>query len=151
MLNAACNEDSGKNDQYVVGKSTESAKTATITKEFYGRYCGNQPTYNLKNQNGEEIIINGNYVSVPGCDYKFVLKPGNLVDFYLINKEDNYETTTEYYGEYQILQNASQHIELECKFSGSESSPTYIIKIDKKSKEALCTGNNEPELILKKI
>lgn len=45
-----------------------------INKEILGLYNGIQPFYFLKNQNGDDMVKNGNKIPIPTIDYKFILK-----------------------------------------------------------------------------
>ena len=60
-----------------------------LPTDFLGNYHGIQPSYFMKNQYGDDMVINGNKVSVPSIDYKFLLKENNVVSLQQINLDDN--------------------------------------------------------------
>lgn len=60
--------------------STNTEKTATSTNandnipsEIVGSFKGYEAAYNLKNSNGNEMIINGSTVSVPASELLFTI------------------------------------------------------------------------------
>ena len=76
LLSSCGNKDAESESIDTVVIQSEVAATG-ITKglqtEFLGNYHGIQPGYFMKNQYGEDMVINGNKVSVPSIDYKFLL------------------------------------------------------------------------------
>jgi hypothetical protein len=134
--------------------STESnltkAENIEIPTEFLGNYHGIQPGYYMKNQFGDDVIINGNKVSIPSIDYKFLIKENNIVSLQQINLEDN--DRVYYDGKSKIISNNADILKIECSLSdGQSSNPTYILTINKITKEGLCNGGNEPEFTIEKI
>jgi hypothetical protein len=122
----------------------------TLNSDLLGIYNGLQPDYYLKNQFGDDMVVNGNKVSVPSSDFKFILKENNLVSLQQTNQEDN----SRYYydGVVKLLNETNEAIEIECSLSdGNTSSPTYILLINKLDKTAICKGKDEPEFKLTKI
>ena len=124
-------------------------KTEGLSAEFLGNYHGIQPSYFMKNQYGDDMVINGNKVSVPSIDYKFLLKDGNVVSLQQINLEDN--SRVYYDGTYKIISQENNTTKIECSLSdGQGSNPTYVLTINKSDKKGICTGNNEPEISIEK-
>ena len=134
--------------------SINISKKSTIpelSKEFLGNYHGIQPSYFMKNQYGDDMVIAGNKVPVPSSDFKFLLKENNVVSLQQTNSEDN--SRYYYNGNYKILSDDSGFIKTECSLSdGQGSSPTYILEISKTDKIGKCIGKtNEPEFQISKI
>ncbi|MBL6668141.1 MAG: hypothetical protein ISP69_05660 [Crocinitomicaceae bacterium] len=124
-------------------------KTNGLTAELLGNYHGIQPSYFMKNQYGDDMVINGNKVSVPSIDYKFLFKENTIVSLQQINLEDN--SRVYYNGTYKIISEESITTKIECSLSdGQGSNPTYVLTINKSDKKGICTGNNEPEFSIEK-
>lgn len=131
--------------------ATESIKQNTegLPSDFLGNYHGIQSSYYMKNQFGDDMVINGNKVSVPSIDFKFLLKDNNVVSLQQINLEDNRRVY--YDGTFKIINDARDIIKLECSLSdGKSSNPSYTLVVNKSDKTAICIGNNEPEFKLEK-
>ena len=77
------NQESTNNSSPNESEKISADKTNGLTAELLGNYHGIQPSYFMKNQYGDDIVINGNKVSVPSIDYKFLLKDGNVVSLQL--------------------------------------------------------------------
>jgi len=115
-----------------------------------GNYHGIQLSYVMKNQFGDDLEINGNKVTVPSIDYKFLLKENGVVNLQQISLED--QSRVYYEGTYTITSDDGESYSLECALSDGEySNPTYLLTIDKKEKKGLCKGSNDPEFALEKI
>ena len=126
-------------------------KIAGLPSELLGKYHGIQPGYFMKNEYGDDMVINGNKISVPSIDYKFLLKEGNTVSLQQISLEDN--SRYYYEGTLKILSDNATSVKIECALSddGHTSKPTYILTIYKSDQKASCRGNDEPEFQLEKI
>lgn len=147
LLSSCGNKDEETESMDAVAIQSEVAVTG-VTKglqtEFLGNYHGIQPSYFMKNQYGDDMVINGNKVSVPSIDYKFLLKEGNDVNLQQINLEDN--SRVYYNGTYKIVSEENNSLVIECSLSdGQSSNPIYVLTIDKSDKKGICTGTNEPE------
>jgi len=124
-------------------------KATGVNIEFLGNYHGIQPSYFMKNQYGDDMVINGNKVSVPSIDYKFLLKENNIVSLQQINLEDN--SRVYYDGTYKIISKDGATIKIECSLSdGQGSNPTYALTINQSDKKGICSGSNEPEFSIEK-
>ncbi len=125
-------------------KVASTAKSKGLQTEFLGNYHGIQPSYFMKNQYGDDMVINGNKVSVSSIDYKFLLKEDNAVSLQQINLEDN--SRVYFDGAYKIISEENASLIIECSLSdGQTSNPIYVLTIDKNDKKGICTGTNEPE------
>ena len=117
--------------------------------DFLGNYHGIQPSYFMKNQYGDDMVINGNKVPVPSIDYKFLLKENNIVSLQQINLEDN--SRVYYDGTFKISSDEDNAMKIECSLSdGKNSNPTYILTINKSDKKGVCNGSKEPEFSILK-
>lgn len=143
---SGCGSDSTKETLQTNSKQIESTGTADegLAADLLGSYHGIQPSYNMKNKDGEDLIINGNKVQVPSIDYKFVVEGNHVVSLQQISLEDN--MTVNYQGTYRIVSNDENTVTLECSVSdGQNSNPTYLLTINKSDKKGTCSGNNDPE------
>ncbi len=115
-------------------------------ESLLGLYHGVQPSYFMKNQYGDDMVINGNKISIPAIDYKFILKQNNIVTLQQISEEDG--TRAYYEGKFKVNKNGNL-ITITCEVSdGKSSSPTYTIEINDGSNEIICKENNQPEFKL---
>ncbi|MBM3455913.1 MAG: hypothetical protein FJX80_12315 [Bacteroidetes bacterium] len=145
-------EDATKEEASVVEETVKISdnKTEGLSTEFLGNYHGIQPSYFMKNQYGDDAVINGNKIPIPSSDYKFLLKENNVVRLQQINLENN--SRYYYEGTYRIISNESNTIKVECSLSdGQYSKPTYILTINKNDKKGICNHKSEPELSIEKI
>ena len=149
FLNNSC-ENRNQNDSNNNSDFTQKEEKVTGLKaEFLGNYHGIQPSYFMKNQYGDDMVINGNKVSVPSIDYKFLLKENNVVSLQQINLEDN--SRVYYDGTYKIISEDGASIKIECSLSdGKGSNRTYTLSINSSDKKGICTGSNEPEFSIAK-
>lgn len=129
--------------------SIQNEENEGVPAELLGNYHGVQPSYFMKNQYGDEMIINGNKVSVPSCDYKFLLKENNVANLQQINLEDN--SRVYYEGTYKIISSINNTLQIECSLSDGEgSNPTFILAINKGTKSGNCNEGNSPEFTLER-
>ena len=143
------NQDASNKTPSVQTDESTKQKDEGLSTEFLGNYHGIQSIYFMKNQYGDEMVINGNKISVPSIDYKFLLKENNVVSLQQINLEDN--SRVYYDGTYKILTDDSNTTKIECSLHYDEiSNPTYILTISKIDKKGTCTGRNEPEFSIEK-
>lgn len=120
-----------------------------LQNEYLGNYHGIQPSYIMKNQYGDDMIIGGQKVSVPSIDFKFLLKEDGIAGLQQTNLDDN--SRVYYNGTFKILNEDVNSVSVECSLSDGEySKPKYTLKINKLDKTAVCKGANEPEFSLKK-
>jgi hypothetical protein len=129
--------------------SIQNEENEGVPAELLGNYHGVQPSYFMKNQYGDEMIINGNKVSVPSCDYKFLLKENNVANLQQINLEDN--SRVYYEGTYKIISSINNTLKIECSLSDGEgSNPTFILTINKGTKSGNCNEGNSPVFTIEK-
>jgi len=149
ILNNSC-QNHNQNDSNNNSDFTQKEEKATgLQTEYLGNYHGIQPRYFMKNQYGDDMVINGNKVSVPSTDYKFLLKENNVVNLQQINLEDN--SRVYYDGTYKMISEDGTTIKIECSLSdGKGSNPTYTLTINGSDKKGICTGSNEPEFSIAK-
>jgi hypothetical protein len=144
------NQESSNNSLSNESEKISSNKTEGLSAEFLGNYHGIQPAYFMKNQFGDDMVINGNKISVPSIDNKFLIKENLIVSLQQINLEDN--SRFYYDGTYKIISNEGNLTKIECSLSdGQGSKPTYLLTINKSDKKGICTGHNEPEFDIEKI
>ena len=145
----------GSNSNEPAETTEQSAAESTkhnaerLPSDFLGNYHGIQPSYFMKNQYGDDMVINGNKVSVPSIDYKFLLKENNVVSLQQINLEDN--SRVYYDGKFKHFSYEDNTMKIECSLSdGKNSNPTYILTINKSDKKGVCNGSKEPEFSIEK-
>ena len=146
VFNTSCSSDSKEQSSQPNSEQTSSMDAAVkgLDADLLGTYHGIQPSYNMKNKDGEDLVINGNKIQVPSIDYKFVVEENHAVSLQQISLEDN--MTVHYQGTYRIVSNDENTVTLECSVSdGQNSNPTYVLTINKIDKKGMCSGNNDPE------
>ena len=132
-------------------QSTEGKKHSQpiLQNEYLGNYHGIQPSYNMKNQYGDDMIIGGQKVSVPSIDFKFLLKEDGIAGLQQTNLDDN--SRVYYNGTFKLLNEDANTVTVQCSLSDGEySKPKYTLKINKSDKTAVCKGANEPEFSITK-
>jgi hypothetical protein len=150
LLSCSNSDELDKNSTSSVSEIKTEHTSKGLEAEFLGNYHGIQPTYYMKNQYGDEVVVRGNKVQVPSCDYKFLIKENTLVSLQQINLKDN--SRFYYYGTYKIISEDSVITKIECALSnGENSNPTYILTINKVDKKGFCTGSFEPNFNIEKI
>ncbi len=128
----------------------QTQNASQLASDFLGNYQGIQPSYFVKNQYGNDMVINGSKVPVPSSDFKFLLKQNNMVSLQQTNSEDNRRVY--YNGTFKILNDNTEIINIECSLSdGKSSNPTYRLSIKKSDKSGTCSCKNEPDFTVKKI
>ncbi|MFM7683528.1 MAG: hypothetical protein ACKO7P_12425 [Bacteroidota bacterium] len=143
------NQESTNNSSPIESEKISPDKTNGLSAELLGNYHGIQPSYFMKNQYGDDMVINGNKVSVPSIDYKFLIKDNFIVNLQQINLDDN--SRVFYDGTYKIISEEGSTSKIECSLSdGQGSKPTYVLTINKSDKKGICTGSNEPEFNIEK-
>ena len=140
--------DTALKDSSIENSTNDIKNVASLPTELLGEYEGEQPSYILKNQSGEEMIISGKKVKTPKSKYKISLGPNNTATMEQINLEDN--STYNYEGNYKISGERDGVFEMICEFSDKKSSnPSYKLLLLSNSLTIRGSGNNEPEFILK--
>jgi hypothetical protein len=151
LLTSCGGSNSSEPSEVIEQSAAESTKQNTegLPTDFLGNYHGIQPSYFMKNQYGDDMVINGNKVPVPSIDYKFLLKENNIVSLQQTNLEDN--SRVYYDGTFKISSNEDISLKIECSLSdGNNSNPTYILTINKSDKKGVCNGSKEPEFSIQK-
>jgi hypothetical protein len=147
-----CNNNNTPTNETQTNKETSTTsetKLQSLATLFLGIYHGEQASYFMKNQYGDDMIVNGNKVSVPGIDYKFILKEDGVANLQQTSLEDN----SRYYydGTYSIVKEDATSLTIECKMSDGKSSfPSYTLNIDKSTLKGTCKGSNDPEFEIEK-
>ncbi len=145
--NTSSNEQVDSNTQKTEINSTESLKS--LEAKYLGIYHGIQAFYFMKNQYGDDMIVNGNKISVPGIDYKFILKDGGIANLQQTSLEDN--SRYYYEGTYSIIQEDANILSIQCNLSdGKSSNPSYTISIETSNNKVTCKGSNDPAFTLEK-
>lgn len=143
------NQDASNKTPSVQTDESTKQKDEGLSTEFLGNYHGIQSSYFMKNQYGDEMVINGNRISVPSIDYKFLLKENNVVSLQQINLEDN--SRVYYEGTYKIISEESITTKIECYLSdGQGSNPIYVLSINQNNKKGICNSSNEPQFSIEK-
>jgi len=125
--------------------STQEA-TTNFPAEIIGSFSGQQVSYNLKNKDGNDMIIRGNPVTVPGYSVNFSLSNNGTVEF--IQQAPGVGRVY-YSGNFKVLENSGANIQVQCDVSTSDktSNPTYVLNFDKSTNEITCSGGNSEPLI----
>lgn len=144
----------GNNNQDASNNTTSIQKEVLaeqiLASEFAGNYHGIQSSYFVKNKYGDDMVINGNKVSISSNDLKFLLKENGNVSLQQTNLEDN--SRVYYNGTFKIISEDASSLKIECSLNdGKTSNPTYNLTINKSDKTGICNGHDEPEVKLEKI
>jgi len=120
--------------------------TSNYPTEIIGSFSGQQVSYNLKNKDGNDMIIRGNPVTVPGYAVNFTLSNNGTVEFI---QQAAGVGRVYYNGSFKVLENSGANIQVQCDVSTSDktSNPTYILNFDKSTNEITCSGGNGEPLI----
>ena len=128
--------------------TVEETKNSNFPNKIIGLFRGQQISYNLKGKDGNDMVINGNSVTVPGYDVTFTLNSNGTVVF---TQQASGDSKIYYSGTFKVIENASNKIKVQCDVSNSDrtSNPTYILNFDNNSNNITCSGSgNEPTIIL---
>jgi hypothetical protein len=138
------------NTKNIEKTTTPHEKITQPQIDLLGLYQGVQPSYFMKNEFGDDLLVFGKKVPVPSSDYKFLLKENGKASLQLTSLEDN--TRYFYEGSYTINADDAEKLKITCKLSdGKTSNPTYTLVINKTNKAGLCKGDNDPEFSIKKV
>ncbi len=110
-----------------------------------GTYSGVQPSYAMKNAQGEDMVINGNKIVIPQCRYVF-----NLEDFDISISQkpmDGSSSVVEYAGKCRLIKSGDDSLIMDCSLAdvGGGSTPNVTLEIFLTSGNAKVTGNLGPE------
>ncbi len=137
---SGCNSDRFKksnHEQEILNKHSEE-----LSVDFLGTYEGIQDSYFMKNQDGDEIEINGKKIHVPSTQFVFLIHENKNAQLKLKNLENN--QIHNYDGFYNILREENDKVSLEVSLTdGQGSSPTYLLKINKSDKTGVCIDKDE--------
>ena len=149
LLAIACTSNSTLGESE--SKNVEEKNINGLPHEYLGNYHGVQPGYNLKNQYGDDVIINGQGIKIPAVDHKFLVKEGNVISLQQTSLDDN--SRYYYEGSYNINGDTDTEYTIECNVSESEgkSNPSFTLVIQKETKSGKCTSEDEPDFDLEKI
>lgn len=126
----------------------EAAKPG-LPAEYFGIYEGDQKSYTMKNQFGDDMIVGGKKLKIPACNYKVIFKEKNGIELQQTSLED--QTRYYYSGDYDITSEKDDVYELDCKVSdGKNSNPSYKMILHKKDFTIHVVRPNEPEFDLLK-
>ena len=149
LLAVACtsNSTSGGAERNIVEEENQNG----LPQEYLGNYHGIQPGYNMKNQYGDDVIINGQAIKIPAIDHKFLVKEGNIISLQQTSLDDN--SRYYYEGSYKVNDETDTEYTIECNVSDSNgtSNPSFTLVIQKETKSGKCTSEDQPEFDLEKI
>ena len=141
MLVVGCSSD-----KETSSSSPEVAKP--IVEEWVGTFSGVCPEYNMKNKYGEDLIIRGNYVTVPSVDFTFEIYDNNVSSIYMKSEDGNYSCHNVIYSVSSNNNNFSLTMKPQ---SGSDCGGNEIIFIKSGSQFKIAAGAlGQPEFIIKK-
>lgn len=110
-----------------------------------GTYSGVQPSYAMKNAQGEDMVINGNKIVIPQCRYVFNLED---LDISISQKPmDGSSSAVEYAGKCRLIKSGDDSLIMDCSLAdvGGGSTPNVTLEIFLASGNATVTGTLGPE------
>lgn len=129
---------------------SEKKSSANESLDILGTYQGKQPSYYMKNANGDDMIINGQRIRIPSSIETFVIAEDNKIGYAQTDTEDN--KTYNYTGTYKILEESSDMVKIKCSLSDgkySNQNITLEIYTDKKEAVAIYKDDIRVDLIKK--
>ena len=147
ILLVRCDSNVSKDSKVDEVKINESL----IDEEYLGVYIGIQNSYYMENKFGDYLIINGNKVSVPGSEYRFLIEDDNKISLQQKSMED--ESRYYYEGNFTVFSITDDKIIIEAELIYDEfSSPSYKIEINKETKEGECEPQDlSPSFKIEKV
>ena len=147
MLLVRCDSNVDKDSKVDEVKVNESI----MDEEYLGVYIGIQNSYYMENKFGDYLIINGNKVSVPGSEYRFLIEDDNKISLQQKSMED--ESRYYYEGNFTVFSITDDKIIIEAELIYDEfSSPSYKIEINKETKEGECEPQDlSPSFKIEKV
>ena len=147
ILLVRCDSNVSKDSKVDEVKVNESS----MDEEYLGVYIGIQNSYYMENKFGDYLIINGNKVSVPGSEYRFLIEDDNKISLQQKSMED--ESRYYYEGNFTVFSITDDKIIIEAELIYDEfSSPSYKIEINKETKEGECEPQDlSPSFKIEKV
>ena len=147
ILLVRCDSNVSKDSKVDEVKVNESI----MDEEYLGVYIGIQNSYYMENKFGDYLIINGNKVSVPGSEYRFLIEDDNKISLQQKSMED--ESRYYYEGNFTVFSITDDKIIIEAELVYDEfSSPSYKIEINKETKEGECEPQDlSPSFKIEKV
>ncbi|AGA76587.1 hypothetical protein [Echinicola vietnamensis] len=109
---------------------------------YLGSFMGTAPESVVKDENGKDMVINGQKIKTPPIAHTFTFTPDQKVMLEQVNEHD--QSVKQLAGTYQVIQDDAQHYEISCTVNdGSDISLTYTISIDKASQTTRCSLSNQ--------
>ena len=147
ILLVRCDSNVSKDSKVDEVKVNESI----MDEEYLGVYIGIQNSYYMENKFGDYLIINGNKVSVPGSEYRFLIEDDNKISLQQKSMED--ESRYYYEGNFTVFSITDDKIIIEAELIYDEfSSTSYKIEINKETKEGECEPQDlSPSFKIEKV
>jgi hypothetical protein len=142
----AATDSTAQTTTETVASANAQEATEKYPAEIIGSFNGQQVSYNLKNKDGNDMIIRGNPVTVPGYAVNFTLNNNGTVAFI---QQAAGVGRVYYNGSFKVLENSGANIQVQCDVSTSDktSNPTYILNYDKSANQITCSGGNSEPII----
>ena len=146
LINSCGSSTSSKQNNLIENHGTH-LRESNYPIQIIGSFIGQQVSYNLKNKNGDNIILFGNPVIVPSYFYQFTIMENGTV----IIVQDDGRKKILYNGTFKVIKNSSTIIQVLCEVSTIDktSNPTFTLDYYIKSNLIFCKGTGEPTMILK--
>jgi hypothetical protein len=137
-------KSSGENDQ-----TQEIPLESEVPGALIGKYQGIQPAYNIKDDYGDDIVFNGQKMSIPSLEHKFILDVKNQVQLKQISLED--QNAAYYEGKMIILEETNESIKIQCNLEGPDSAPIIFLNFNKVDQTAVVSNSGGgPDFIVSK-
>ncbi|UCS93718.1 hypothetical protein KZP23_01380 [Echinicola marina] len=131
--------------------ATNFTQNETTVPLYLGSFVGTQPESVIKDQDGKEMVINGQKIKTPPIGHTFTIMSDNKVMLEQVNEND--QSITKLSGTYTIKTDNEQVYEMACKLKNDQDLVLdYMITINKLSEEITCSLKDQaPFKLLKNI
>lgn len=123
----------------------------SFPRELMGVYQGISKEYFMQNPKGGVLVIQGKKIPVSSINYIFTLKDKGILSLKMTLVKSN--QVVDYIGTYKVDSNRKDVVKLQCSCSlpnSKSSNPKYTLIINKTNNSAVCKGQYQPEVLLRK-
>ena len=90
LMFVSCGEESSEVSKTNIPVNKTAETKVVEIDQWVGTFEGTCASYNMKDKYGEEMVIYGNYVTIPSVKYKFKIYDNNTCSIYMDDGEDEF-------------------------------------------------------------